>query len=73
LSDSGVQGQTHPRLTDRERVKQEKLKKKELDAAKQSKKKDKKQEKVDNDKRARERGEGGRECAGLLCGTCYYY
>jgi F0F1-type ATP synthase assembly protein I len=55
LSESGVQGQTHPRLTDRERGRQAKLRKKELDAEKKAKEKDKKQEKVDKDKRARER------------------
>jgi hypothetical protein len=55
LSEGGVQSQTHPRLTDRARERQAKVRKKELDAVKKAKEKDKKQEKVDKDKRARER------------------
>jgi hypothetical protein len=50
-----VQGQTHPKLTDRARGRQAKARKKELDTVKKAKEKDKKQEKVDKDKRARER------------------
>jgi hypothetical protein len=42
LSESGVQGQTHPRLTDRERGRQAKARKKELDAVKKAMEKDKK-------------------------------
>jgi hypothetical protein len=52
----GVTGPTQPRLTDRVRGRQARLRKKELDAEKKAKEKDKKQEKVDKDKRARERG-----------------
>jgi hypothetical protein len=66
----GVQGKAHPRLTDQEGVKQEKVRKKELRAekngAKEIEKKDKKQEKEDNNKRVRE---GGSQSAGFLCVT----
>jgi hypothetical protein len=55
LSESGVQGPTQPRLTDRARGRQAKVRKKELDAENKAKEKDKKQEKVDKDKRTRER------------------
>jgi hypothetical protein len=41
LSERGVQGQTQPRLTDRARGRQAKLRKKELDAEKKAKEKDK--------------------------------
>jgi hypothetical protein len=52
-----LQGQAQPRLTDRARGRQAKLRQKELDTEKKAKEKDKKQEKVDKNKRARERGE----------------
>jgi hypothetical protein len=50
-----VKGPTQPRLTDRVRERQARLRQKELDAEKKAKENDKKQEKVDKDKRARER------------------
>jgi hypothetical protein len=50
-----VQGQTQPRLTDRARGRQAKLRQKELDAENKAKEKDKKQAKVDKDKRTREK------------------
>jgi transposase len=56
LSECGVTGPTQPRLTDRVRGRQARLRQKELDAEKnKAKEKDKKQEKVDKDKRARDR------------------
>jgi hypothetical protein len=43
LSECGVTGPTQPRLTDRVRGRQAKLRQKELDAEKEAKEKDKKQ------------------------------
>jgi hypothetical protein len=55
LTECGVKGPTQPRLTDRVRGRQARLRQKELDAEKKAKEKDMKQEKVDKDNRARER------------------
>jgi hypothetical protein len=57
LTECGVKGPTQPRLTDRVRDKQARLRQKEIDAEKKGKEKDKKLEKIDKDKRASEREE----------------